>query len=321
MHRRFNRRTFLTTSAAGLLATGSGFSHARLAAAPAGSSSTEFQLRYVVASCMYGTLPLAEILREVRRSGAGEIDIWPRRHGDQREQIEAMGHDRFAELLEEHQVKLRILTHYDLGPFGLEADLPLAKRFQVPLMVSGSRGPKNLKGAELKAAVQQFVEKLQPHCRTLGDAGVTIAIENHSNSLVSSPDSIRWFAEAADKLPVGIALAPYHLPQDPALLAGLITGLGPKLVHFYAWEHGMGCMTKLPKDQELMQLPGRGSLDFAPLIQALRKMNYAGGTSVFMHPVPRGIPILPQAGEVTEAILASRKVLERSLADSPSAQP
>ena len=261
---------------------------------------------------MYGTTALEEILPEVRRTGASQIDIWPLRHGNQREQIEKLGHDRLAELLAQHQVEIGILTHYDLGPFGLQADLPLATRFKVPLMVTGSKGPKNLAGAELKQAVRTFAEQLKPHSEVLGEAGVTIAIENHSGSLVNTPDSIRWFADAVEQQQVGIALAPYHLPQDPAELARLITDLGPKLVHFYAWEHGMGCMTRLPKDQELMQLPGRGPLDFGPLVQALKTSGYSGWTEVFMHPVPRGIPILPETKDVTAAINAARAVLEQA---------
>ena len=129
---------------------------------------------------------------------------------------------------------------------------------------------------------------------------------------MNTPDSIRWFADAVEQQQVGIALAPYHLPQDPAELARLITDLGPKLVHFYAWEHGMGCMTRLPKDQELMQLPGRGPLDFGPLVQALKTSGYSGWTEVFMHPVPRGIPILPETKDVTAAINAARAVLEQA---------
>ena len=53
---------------------------------------------------------------------------------------------------------------------------------------------------------------------------------------------------------LGIALAPYHLPQDSHALAELIKTLDHNIEVFYAWEHGMGCMTKLPKEQELMQM-------------------------------------------------------------------
>ena len=64
---------------------------------------------------------------------------------------------------------------------------------------------------------------------------------------------------------------------------------------FYAWQHGHGCMTKLPKEEELLQMPGRGDLDFKPLVDSLSSIGYSGYTEIFMHPVPRGIPILPTA--------------------------
>jgi hypothetical protein len=95
---------------------------------------------------------------------------------------------------------------------------------------------------------------------------VSIAIENHSNNLINLPDSLRWMLEFSRGLPLGVALAPYHLPQDPALLAGLIRDLGDRLLLFYAWEYGKGCMKPMPLEEELMQLPGRGPLDYAPLL-------------------------------------------------------
>jgi len=82
---------------------------------------------------------------------------------------------------------------------------------------------------------------------------------------------------------------------------------------FYAWQHGNGCMTRLPKQEELLQLPGRGPLDFTPLLKALREIQYQGWTEIFMHPVPRGIPILETAEEVTNEINRSREYLAECL--------
>ena len=275
-----------------------------------------FSLRYIVASSMYGRLKLAEVVREVPRAGAEHIDIWPERHANHREQMEAMGHEKFAALLKRHGVKLGMLTRYDLGPLGLRKELPVAKRFGVSILISGAHGPKGLRGADLKAAVAKFVEQMKPHVAAAEAHGVVIGIENHANSLIQSPDSMKWLAELSASRAIGVALAPYHLPQDAGALARLIAALGPKLVHFYAWQHGKGCMKKLPKDQELLQMPGRGPLDFAPIVAALRKIRYRGWTSVFMHPVPRGIPILPTAAEVTAEINRARTHLAACLAKS-----
>ena len=69
----------------------------------------------------------------------------------------------------------------------------------------------------------------------------------------------------------------------------------------------------MPKEEEMRQMPGWGPLDFKPMLDALRQIRFAGLTSIFMHPVPRGIPILPTAAEVTAAINQSRQHLEQCL--------
>jgi len=265
---------------------------------------------------MYGRMKLDVILPEIRKTGAGHIDIWPEHHANQREQIEKMGRDKFAALLERHGVKLGIVTRYDLGPFALRDEMRFVKELGGSMIVCGAKGPRALKGRQLKAAVADFVEKMKPHLEAAEQTGIVIGIENHANSLIESPDSIRWLAELAPSEYIGVALAPYHLVQDPASIAELIKDLGPRLIHFYAWQHGMGCQKKLPKEQELLQLPGRGKLDFRPIVSALKETGYDGWTEVFMHPVPRGIPILPTAGEVTNLINRSREYLETCLAKS-----
>jgi len=273
-----------------------------------------FTLRYILASSMYGRLPLAEVVAEVPRTGAAHIDIWPEGHANHREQMEAMGHEKFAALLEQRGVKLGILTHYDLGPFRLQAEMKVARKLGAKMLICGGSGPVGLKGDALKEAVARFAEQMKPHVAAAEEHGIVIGIENHGNNLIESPDSMRWLVELAPSKHIGVALAPYHLPQDPALIAKLVGELGDRLVHFYAWQHGMGCHKKLPKEQELLQMPGRGSLGFAPVVAALRKIDYAGWTSVFMHPVPRGIPILPTAAEVTAEIVRAQKHLEACLA-------
>ena len=303
--RRLSRRQFCRRAAAAAAA----------AAAPAALCGAEeaFALRYVVASCMYGRMKLADILPEVPKAGAGHVDIWPQRHGDQREQVEKMGHEAFAALLARHGVKLGMFTRYDLGPLKLAQEIGVAKKLGARLIVTGSQAARPLKGDALKAAVRKFAEDMKPHVAAAEEAGVTIGIENHARSLIDSPDSLRWLAQFAPSRRLGAALAPYHLPQDTALLARLIADLGPHLVHFYAWQHGKGCMQKLPKEQELLQMPGRGELDFVPLLAALKRIRYAGWVEIFMHPVPRGIPILPTAGEVTAEINRARNYLSECL--------
>ena len=269
-----------------------------------------FKLNYVLASCMYGTMPLSEIVPEVKKSGSEHIDIWPQVHGNQREQVEAMGHEAFAELLQTHGVRLGISTRFDLGPFGLEEEIRFAHDFGASLIVCGSKGPKDLAGDALREAVAEFAEALKPHIAVAEQYGITIGIENHGSALIETPDSMKWLVEYTRSPYLGIALAPYHLPNDAQLVSQLIEDLGEGLALFYAWQHGMGCHEKLPKAQELLQMPGRGTLDFAPILAALKKINYSGWTEIFMHPVPRGIPIMDSIEDVTGEIDRARHYLD-----------
>ncbi len=264
---------------------------------------------------MYGYTDIHKILPEVPKIDATAIDIWPKVHGSQREQLAEMGEDRFSALLKQHGITLGCITQYKLGPFGLQDEMRLAQRLGCHTMVTGGSGPRGLTGGELKAAVSKFIEQLKPHLAVAEETGVTMAIENHGNNLIESPDSLKWLAELRPSRHLAVALAPYHLPQDKQLLANLIRSLGDAIAMFYAWQHGMGCMAKLPKDQELLQMPGRGKLDFAPLLEALHDIDYRGWTEIFMHPFPRGIPIHPAIDAVTAEINQSRHYLTRLLGE------
>ncbi|HPA18157.1 MAG TPA: TIM barrel protein [Verrucomicrobiae bacterium] len=290
---------------------------AALVAAPARAlAAGDYRFRYILASPMYGKAPLAEIVPEVPKIGAGHLDIWPAAHGNQREQLTEMGEEKFAALLVQHGVKLGCITRYDLGPFGLKEELALARRLGAEVIVTGAKGPKNLAGEDLKRAVREFAGEMMVHVEEAERRGVTIAIENHSGSLLHSADSMRYFAEASVSPRLGLAFAPHHLPQDGAMQGALVAELGPAIKFFYA--QGAGWATgPQPKGKELMQMPGRGPLDFGPSVAALKKMAYGGFVEIFMHPFPRGIPILEPASAVTAEINRSREYLEKMLAGVP----
>jgi sugar phosphate isomerase/epimerase len=303
-----NRRQFNTAAGCALAATALG-PRANAADPP------PFRLRYIVASCMYGQTPLAEILPEVPKTGAEHIEIWATPHGNQREQIDEMKVDAFRGLLQRHNVKLGSFTCFKYGIFDMQGEMQLVRDLGGDLVICNSRGPKDLTGDELKAEVKKFADQMRPHVEHAEQVGVTIGVENHSGGLISSTESQLMLLDLIPSRRLGIALAPYHLPQDAEMIARLIADLGERLVHFQAWQHGMGCMTKLPKEQELLQLPHRGPLDWRPILAALKQSNYAGRTEIFMHPVPRGIPILETTAEVTAEINAARAFLEDRLAE------
>lgn len=259
----------------------------------------------MLASCLYGNLPLAEVLPEVRKTGATTIDLWPKVHGTQREELDALGPERFAELLQQHGVRLGGSSRFDLGGARIGPEIDLVSKCGGRMIVVGGNGNYRLTGAALKAEVRAFVEKVKPNAARAVGQGVTIAIENHEKTIIETPDSIRWLADFLEP-GMGIALAPYHLPQDAEMMAGLIRELGPRLALFYAWQHGQGCDRPMPKADEMQQLPGRGTLPFRPLLGALRAINFTGPTEIFMHTTPRGAPILPTAAEVSAEINRAR---------------
>ncbi len=79
------RRSFCAASA---MAVGSAVMPRPLADA---AESEPFQLKYILGSCMYGYQYVGEILPEVRKTGATALDIWPKVHGNQREQLTDLG--------------------------------------------------------------------------------------------------------------------------------------------------------------------------------------------------------------------------------------
>lgn len=269
--------------------------------------------RYLLGSCLYGYSPLSEIVPEVGKVGADALDIWPMVHGNQREQLDELGEAKFLAMLDQHSVQLGCITQYKLGPFALQDEMRLAKRLGCSTMVTGARGPTGLKGSELKQAIIQFIEQMKPHLAVAEENSVTIAIENHANNLIESADSLRWLAELRPSTHLAIGLAPYHLPQDSPQLAKLIGELGDSLAVFYAWQHGLGSQQKMPKSDELMQLPGRGPLDFKPIFQALRNVRFSGWTEIFMHPFPRGVSILETTDQVSAEIIRARDYISTCL--------
>lgn len=316
-----SRRNWLKSIAAITATSGTGFQVAHFAQNARGEDlslqkKSEFKLNYVLSSSMYGTLPIEDVVKEIAPTGSESIDIWPKVHANHREQIDEIGVPAFIKLLDKHQTRASVVTRYDLGPFNLHQDFKFAQSIGAHTMVCGGAGAASLTGKELKAEVQNFVEKLKPHAESARKHGITIAIENHSSSLINSTDSIRWLAEKSEKanLPIKIALAPYHLEgahhQSAKQIAQLIHQLKNNIAVFYAWQYGMGCHKKLPKHQELLQLPGFGQLDFKPIIHALKSTQFSGLTSIFMHPVPRGIPIMPSLKESTQTILKAKSYLD-----------
>ena len=218
-------------------------------------------------------------------------------------------------MLGKHAAKLHVSTRYPLGPFGLQAEMPVLKKLGGKILVCGATGPKDPQGQAAKTAVRGFLEKMKPHADAAGEHGLVIAVENHSSQVLSHPDSIRYFAELNTHPALGIAFAPHHLHDHIEEIPKLIRALGGKQIPFiYFQEYGIGARQKVEKNIELEQLPGRGKLDYVPIVQALRDIKFTGVAEIFMHPTPRGVPMLETAPAITDTINESRNYLDQCLA-------
>ena len=118
-----NRREVLLAASSALAAASLG----RVGAAAPGA----LRLSYIVGSSMYGRMKVETIVAEVRKTGAAFLDVWPAVHGNQREQVEQMGHERFAALLKKHNVRLGMLTQYPLGPLRLQKEMKVLAKFGI----------------------------------------------------------------------------------------------------------------------------------------------------------------------------------------------
>lgn len=177
----------------------------------------------------------------------------------------------------------------------------------------GGPGAKDLRGAELRRGIRVQVEKLKPIIGKAGELGVKLAIENHLNGLLEPPESLNILMEEIPEKHVGVAFAPFHLPQDAALLGRLVGDLGDRLLYYYAWQYGDGS-GNLPPAAQKKQLPGVGPLDFKPMLAALKRHRFNGWTSIFMHPTPRGSALHSTPAAVSAELNRARAYLERTLA-------
>jgi sugar phosphate isomerase/epimerase len=276
----------------------------------------EWTPRYVMSSAMYGTMPLDHILSEAVKTGSESVDIWRKAHATHREQISKIGDAAFQELLKKHLTTMSVSTCYPLGPFRQDNEMRWTKKNGGSITVcgSGGMGPKDPVGQEAKKQVKAFFEKLKPHYELAEELGVTMAIENHKNSMLSSPDSIRYFYELNPSKNVGVAFAPHHLHDAIDQISALLREGGNTHIPFiYFQEYHPSSKKKMSEQEQLKQLPGFGKLDYIPILKALREIRYSGLVEIFGHPVPRGIPMLGSAAKITKAINTSRAYLNDCL--------
>lgn len=303
-----SRREVLGWSAAALI--GSLLSSVRKGEADETKPAPRWKPNFVVASSLFGNLSLREILPNLKACHTKKLDIWHKPHGTQRDEMNELGREGFLKMAEEHEVQVAVGTCYPLGPFKLQEEMTWLKSLGGHILVCGARGPANVSGAEAKREVTKFLEEMKPHLGVAEEQGITIAIENHSNQFLFTPDSIRYFAEMNKSKNLGIAFAPHHLYKFEADLTQLFRDVCHQVPFFYAQEYHKSAYEKSEKEEELKQLPGLGKLNYASILAVMRELRFEGLIEVMMHPMPRGVPILPTAKEVAAEIDKASLYLE-----------
>jgi sugar phosphate isomerase/epimerase len=149
-------------------------------------------------------------------------------------------------------------------------------------------------GAAQGRPVVEGLKPLLPLAKRAEALGIRIAGENHGGSSLNTIAELREFAALAESPALGVALAPYHVMGNNESVAEAVEVVGRKLFFFYAWQRAPG----------MAELPGDGTLDFAPVLRALDEVGYTRYLNLFTHThAPKD--------EMTAAVIGAREYLER----------
>lgn len=271
------RRQFIRTAAVPLAALAVPGLSGLARAAP----TSPWRMRLACSSVMFSALPIEDVCARAALLGFEAIDIWCPfdRCKHLADVATRLGPDGLKQVLAKHKLALGSFTTYctKSEAVGFPAYADFIGRFGGGVVVRESQYI-NVKPAELTATMRAFFEKLKPQIEQAAQAKVRLAIENHGDALLGTPDSFKAFVDL-NPAPrhVGLAIAPYHLQAISAAVDEVIATAGSQLLFFYAWQKGGG----------MSQLPGHGPADFLPWLKALAKINYQGFVNPFMHGNPQ----------------------------------
>ncbi len=232
-----------------------------------------WRMRLSTSSIHFMGLPIEQACARIAQLGFEAIDIWSAHDNcphldDVAKRLKGEG---LRELLVQHKLKLFAFSVYR-GGYARYAKLLGAAGGGVA--IQGSTGP--CKPEELSQTMRRYIESLKPLIELAEKHDSYLAIENHGHNLLNSLDSLKAFVETNTSPRLGIALAPYHIQALKASVPEAIRICGKQLFFFYAWQ----------KQEGAKQLPGIGSTDMAPWIEALARVRYRGYVNPFMHGHP-----------------------------------
>ena len=234
------------------------------------AASEKWRMRLSTSSIHFMELPIEQACERIARLGFEAIDIWSAHEGCPHldDVAKRLGPDGLKKLLAKHQLKLFAFSVYR-GGYARYAEL--LGKVGGGVAIRGST--KACKPEELTIRMREFIDSLKPLAELAEEHNSYLAIENHGNALLCSPDSLKAFVDVNTSPRLGIALAPYHIQTLKASVPEAIRICGKQLFFFYAWQHYTGTE----------QLPGIGPTDMTPWMQALADVRYRGYVNPFMH--------------------------------------
>jgi len=235
------------------------------------NAATGWVMRLSTSSIMFRHLPIEQVCERLAGLGFEAIDIWSAHEGCPHldDVATRLGGAGLKAVLRQHRLALCSFSVY-AGGYPRYAALLGAAGGGVAVRGSDS---KPCPPAELTARMRAFLEELKPQTELAGLHQTRLAIENHSDALLNTLDSLKAFVDLNSSPHLGLALAPYHLQAIPASVEEAIRICGRQLFYFYAWQKADG----------FGQLPGHGPADFTPWLKALAAIPYAGHVNPFMH--------------------------------------
>ncbi|MFQ6132930.1 MAG: sugar phosphate isomerase/epimerase family protein [Armatimonadota bacterium] len=284
MRENMTRRAFLRSAA-----VGGAMASLASAKVPAQEAEEEPAFRFGMSTCMYHNSPLEVAIEEIAKTGCEAVDVWEERAATRVNHmawVEQNGPDKLRELVEDAGLKLWAFSIYrTAGDKRLER-LEWLKEAGGEVAVLGG-------GARRGQPVQAGIDALAPLVERAEELGLKIAGENHGGTSLNTIASMREFVSLAKSPALGMALAPYHVMGAGEPVPEAVQAVGEKLFFFYAWQRAPG----------MRELPGDNTLDFLPVLRALRQVNYPGYVNIFTH------ASAPKE-EMTQAVIASREYLE-----------
>jgi len=244
--------------------------------------------RFSVATSMYPDSPFEVAIDEIAKTGATGVDLWdtPNYPVNHMNWVWKRRPWMLKEYLGNCGLKLFAFSIYWSPGNALEERLEWLAEAGGEVAVLGGGAPPDQPVSAGMAGLQRLAERAEK-------LGVRIAGENHGGSSLNTIAQLREFAQLATSPALGIALAPYHVMGNSESVAEAVEAVGSKLYFFYAWQRAPG----------LAELPGDGTLDFAPVLRALRQVGYTGYLNLFTHThAPKD--------EMTAAVIRARAYLE-----------